>query len=482
MAGAPSRGALVPAEGHSSPTGRSRNRLRRGERRARARAAPSRPPCVRVGSKPGRVTAAPVLGASLSPAFDAAAMDGIAVRAADTAGAKRRRRSCCRRRSSRRGYGRSPPERLRRRHHARARAPDGAAPSMAAVPPWQHVRSIGEDVAAAELLLPGPPAAAGRCRAAGAAGAPELVVRRAPARRDHADGRRDPPDRAGLGRARSSTSTGSCSQARRARWAARRGTCPSCRDDPLRSPRRCATRRRGRPGARLAGSMPPATTTPPPSSTPTGPLVVHGVAVARVTPSCSAPSTARRCWACRLPGLGRPTFEIFAAPLLAGLRAPRHAAAACAARLARKLASPIGSDDWVRVRLGRSATTSWPRRCLAARRADSLVRADGLLVVPAASRGTTPARSVEVELLRARGDRPHVVAVGSHDLVLDLAASRCASATRESRWPRPTSAARWASWRCATGSAPRRLPPARPRDRRVHPALVDQLLDGADLP
>ena len=42
---------------------------------------------VAVAEAVGRVTAEPVWAAVSSPAYDAAAMDGIAVRAADTAGA-----------------------------------------------------------------------------------------------------------------------------------------------------------------------------------------------------------------------------------------------------------------------------------------------------------------------------------------------------------------------------------------------------------
>jgi putative molybdopterin biosynthesis protein len=54
----------------------------------------------------------------------------------------------------------------------------------------------------------------------------------------------------------------------------------------------------------------------------------------------------------------------------------------------------------------------------------SLVRADGLLVVPAGLGGHHAGTDVEVQLLRglAEIDRT-IVAIGSHDLVLDLAAS-----------------------------------------------------------
>jgi putative molybdopterin biosynthesis protein len=85
----------------------------------------------------------------------------------------------------------------------------------------------------------------------------------------------------------------------------------------------------------------------------------------------------------------------------------------------------MGMDDWVRVRLGRVAgelvATPLPR---GAGVLTSLVRADGLLVVPAGLEGHHAGESVEVTLLRGVGaiDRT-IVAVGSHDLVLDLAAS-----------------------------------------------------------
>ena len=59
----------------------------------------------------------------------------------------------------------------------------------------------------------------------------------------------------------------------------------------------------------------------------------------------------------------------------------------------------------------------------------SLVRADGLLVVPAGTEGHHAGERVSVELLRgpAEIDRT-IVAIGSHDLVLDLAASRLRAA------------------------------------------------------
>jgi putative molybdopterin biosynthesis protein len=86
----------------------------------------------------------------------------------------------------------------------------------------------------------------------------------------------------------------------------------------------------------------------------------------------------------------------------------------------------MGMDDWVRVRLGRVAgrlvATPLPR---GAGVLTSLVRADGLLVVPAELEGHHAGEKVPVRLLRGVGEIERTIVVtGSHDLVLDLAASK----------------------------------------------------------
>jgi len=158
-----------------------------------------------------------------------------------------------------------------------------------------------------------------------------------------------------------------------------------------------------------------------------GILAVHGVAVRpghpvvlgviEGTPVLGAPG---------YPVSAALTFEIFAEPLLAELEgAVPHRRQRARAKLARKLASPLGMDDWVRVRLGvvrgTLVASPLPR---GAGVLTSLVRADGLLVVPAGLEGHHPGEEVEVELLRSLSEIEHtIVAIGSHDLVLDLAAS-----------------------------------------------------------
>src|SRR5947209_1402767 len=90
--------------------------------------------------------------------------------------------------------------------------------------------------------------------------------------------------------------------------------------------------------------------------------------------------------------------------------------------MTRKLLSPSGEEEYVRVKLGQVG-----QRLMAAplsRGAGvimSMVRADGLTRIPRFSEGVLAGAEVEVELLRGIDDiRKTVVAIGSHDLALDL--------------------------------------------------------------
>ena len=158
-----------------------------------------------------------------------------------------------------------------------------------------------------------------------------------------------------------------------------------------------------------------------------GTLAVHGVAVRPGHPVVLGAIDAT-------PVIGAPgypvsaslTFDIFAVPLLADLEGavaiPRPQTRA---RLARKVVSVIGSDDWVRVRLGRVGgglvASPLPR---GAGVLTSLVRADGLLVIPTEVEGHHAGDEVDISLLRSLPEiEGTVVAIGSHDPILDLAAS-----------------------------------------------------------
>ena len=402
-----------------------------------AAACPDRVPAVTVGLEEavGRVTAEPIWAVRSSPPFDAAAMDGIALRAADT-----------------RGAGESTPlllasdafevvdtgdplpegyDAVVMREHVHY--VDGHAELRAAVAPYQHVRSIGEDISATELLLPaGHRLRAVDVAAAAAAGATRLAVRRAPVVAILPTGDEMRPAGSALapGELLDTNSLMLAAQARGAGCEAITLPIEPDEEDRIAAAIRGAIARcdlmviiagssAGRDDytARLVARL--------------GTLAVHGVAVRpghpvvlgaiEATPVIGAPG---------YPVSASLTFDIFAAPLLAGLEGavatPRPQTRA---RLARKVVSVIGSDDWVRVRLGRVGeglvASPLPR---GAGVLTSLVRADGLLVIPTEVEGHHAGDEVDISLLRTLPEvEGTIVAIGSHDPILDLAASELRS-------------------------------------------------------
>src|SRR5579875_1612568 len=395
---------------------------------------PERLPAVTVpvAEAAGMVTAAPVWAVRSSPPFDAAGMDGIAIRSADSLGASETTPVYL------------PPEdydvvdtgdpmpagrdAVVMREHVHYDA-DGRAELRAAVAPYQHVRSIGEDVSAGELLLPeGHRLRPADLAAAAAAGQTHLSVRKKALVLILPTGDEVRPIGTALGPGEipDTNSLMLAEQARETGCEAR--VLPIEPDDPERI---AAAVRAAAAECDLlivvAGSSAGRDDYTARVVSSEGALAVHGVAVRPGHPVVLGVVG-------RTPVLGAPgypvsaalTFDIFAAPLLAELQgtAPRQRPRATA-RLARKLASPLGLDDWVRVRLGvvngTTVATPLPR---GAGVLTSLVRADGLLVIPAALEGHHPGEVVEVELLRGIEEvRRTIVAIGSHDLVLDLAAS-----------------------------------------------------------
>jgi molybdopterin molybdotransferase/putative molybdopterin biosynthesis protein len=428
------RGTLVIVTGspflHDVPAARALGAWRAAREAA---GCPARLPAHRVplAQAAGRVTAGPVWATRSSPPFDAAGMDGIAVRAADTLGASETTpvflepgRYDVVDTGDPMPDGRDAVVMREHVHYA-----GGAAELRAAVPPYQHVRSIGEDVAVAELLLPeGHRLRAVDVAAAAAAGATELLVHRRPvvAVLPTGDEVRPVGTQTGPGEILDTNSLMLAAQAREAGCEAH--TLPIEPDDPealakavTAAVASCdlliivAGSSAGRDDytAQIVAQL--------------GTLAVHGVAVrpghpvvlgvVDGTPVLGAPG---------YPVSAALTFDIFAEPLLAELEGavPRSRPRA-RARLARKLASPLGMDDWVRVRLGvvggTMVATPLPR---GAGVLTSLVRADGLLVVPAGLEGHHPGEEVGISLLRGLDEIERtIVAIGSHDLVLDLAAS-----------------------------------------------------------
>jgi molybdenum cofactor synthesis domain-containing protein len=120
------------------------------------------------------------------------------------------------------------------------------------------------------------------------------------------------------------------------------------------------------------------------------------------------------------------SFEQFAAPLIAGLAGQRLTPRpAMEVYPAQNLPSKPGLTEFIRVTLGRVGdkviATPLPR---GAGTITSLVRADGLLVVPALSEGLEEDRQVSAELLVQPEDiEGTLVVLGSHDNTIDLLAT-----------------------------------------------------------
>lgn len=117
------------------------------------------------------------------------------------------------------------------------------------------------------------------------------------------------------------------------------------------------------------------------------------------------------------------TGEIFVEPLLARWlgRAPQRPPT-LRARLTRKLASPAGDDDYVRVAVGRVGE-QWLAAPLSrgAGVITSLVRADGIVIVPRGLQGYDANAEVTVRLYRSQHELEQTIfAIGSHDMTLDL--------------------------------------------------------------
>lgn len=117
------------------------------------------------------------------------------------------------------------------------------------------------------------------------------------------------------------------------------------------------------------------------------------------------------------------TFHLFAGPLIhlwQGIE--KKAPERIRAKLSRQIASSLGQEEFVRVKVGvvgeKTIATPVSR---GAGVIMSLVRADGIVRIPSLSEGAGAGTEVDVELLR-QGDeiKSTIVCIGSHDNTLDI--------------------------------------------------------------
>jgi len=306
----------------------------------------------------GRVTAETVWALRSSPPFDASAMDGIAVRASDTAGAS----GCAPVLIPAGAYevvdtGDPLPEdfdAVVMREHVRF-AHDGAWLGSE-VAPCQNVRSIGEDIVSSELLLlEGHRLRPVDVAACGAAGVTDVLVRRRPMVAVLPTGDEIRPIGADIARGQFHDTNSLMLASQAEEIGCEAIVLPIEPDDPeaiSRAALKAVT------GCDLliiiAGASPGRADYTVEVIEQLGVLAVHGVAVRPGHPVVRGAIDST-------PVLGAPgypvsaalSFELFAAPLIARLEGtaerPRPRVLA---RLAREIASPVGLDEWVRVRLG----------------------------------------------------------------------------------------------------------------------------------
>jgi putative molybdopterin biosynthesis protein len=155
-----------------------------------------------------------------------------------------------------------------------------------------------------------------------------------------------------------------------------------------------------------------------------GAVIVHGVNIKPGKPVILAVVQGK-------PVIGIPgypvsaalTFNLFVKPLISamlGLGTPDPDTVT--AKLSRQVASSLGAEEFIRVKLGSvSGVLVATPVTRGAGALMSLVRADGIIRVPAQSEGIAGGQGVTVELLRASRDIENtIVCIGSHDNALDV--------------------------------------------------------------
>lgn len=381
----------------------------------------------------GRVTAEPIWARISSPHYHAAAMDGAAVSSQDTLGASK-----------------TSPIRLKLGTQARWVDTGDPMPQgfdavvmledvqpvgqeeieiLAAVAPWQHVRPLGEDIVATELVLP----ENHRIRpqdlgALAGAGLTRVPVRRRPVVGIIPTGSElvrpgDPLAPGSIIEFNSLMLVGLVEE-----WGGSPRRLPIVRDD-------MGLLRAAVEGALAgcdivvvnAGSSAGSEDFTAAVVSQVGELLLHGIAIRPGHPVVVGVAQGKA-----LVGIpGYPvscvlTMELLVKPLLYRLLGSiPPARPRLQATMTRKVLSPMGQEEFLRVTLGRVGervvATPLTR---GAGVIMSLVRADGIVRVPRFSEGIHSGASVEVELLRPLEEVENtIVAIGSHDLTLDLLAS-----------------------------------------------------------
>ncbi len=414
----------------------------------------------------GRVLAEPVWAKISSPHYHSAAMDGFAVDAGETKGAMLTSPVLLNCLSSkgpvqamyvdtgdpvpRWANAVIPIENVESLDSDGQIAPDPRKPERirirAALPPWSHIRPLGEDMVATQLVLPaahvlrpvdlGAIAACGH-RSVRVARRPKVAIL---------------PTGTELVPIGSSVKEGDIIEFNSVVLAAQvNGWGGEARRFPITVDDLEQIRQKVREAARSfdlillnAGSSAGSEDYSSRIVESLGELLVHGIAVRPGHPvilgMVSNPDEGSG-KSGRVPIIGVPgypvsaalTGEIFVEPLLSRwLGRPPAEPVKIQATLTRKVTSPPGDEDYLRVAVGRvggkllAAPLSRGSGVLT-----SLVRADGIAILPRGSQGLPAGAPVDVRLYRPLSDLEHTIfAIGSHDMTLDILAQYLVSRGR----------------------------------------------------
>ena len=389
----------------------------------------------------GRVTAEPVWAALSSPGYHASAMDGYAVRSVDTIGATetspKRLKIGLERQAEYVDTGDPIPSWadavIMIEHTQRIDEGDGgeSIEIMAAVAPWTAIRPVGEDMVATELVLPAnhllKPVDLGALAGCGHA---TVSVRRKPRVAVIPTGTElvtvEHVVAEGFNRGDiiEYNSLVLAAQVREWGGAPTRVSIVADEYERIKSAVREAAANHDLVLVN-AGSSAGSEDYTASVVEELGTLLVHGVAVRPGHPVILGLVDGKT------PVVGVPgypvsaalTGEIFVEPLISHwLGMPRRQKPRLEATITRKVLSPMGDDEWVRVTVGQvgERTVAAPLSRGAAV-ITSLVRADGIVHLPRFSEGVEAGQEVTVELYRDVSEIAHtIVHIGSHDLCLDL--------------------------------------------------------------
>lgn len=378
----------------------------------------------------GRITAAPCWAKKSWPHYSASAMDGIAVRAKDTFSASE-----------------TNPVRLKRGvDFVEVDTGDPVAPEFDAVimieevnfpdentaeiiapaVPWQHVRSVGEDVVASEMLLPAGmtigPFEIGCLLTAGVTEVEVLAkpkVAIIPTGSELVEAGQEKGLPGEITESNSHMLSGLCRQ-----WGGEPVRYSIVRDDleSLETAIKKAVKEADLVVV-CSGSSAGREDFTAHAIQELGELVFHGIATRPGKPALMGKVEGK-------PVLGVPgypvscalVFELFAKPILAHLTGyPEAAEEKVEAVLARKLASNMGTDEFVHVALAKikESYVAFPLN-RGAGVTTSLVKSDGILVIPRGVEGYQAGEKVKIILKRRKEVVDGTIcAIGSHDLALD---------------------------------------------------------------